>query len=145
MGRPQIVMDTDVLVSGLRSRQGAAFRLLALIDTCRFDIHISVPLVLEYEDAVSHLVTQGRVPRTTIDPVLAFLYRVAKRHPRLSQRRQVLRDPQDDLVLEVATNAGCEIIVTSNVRGYAGVRTLGIRAMPPATFLREIGDLPWVR
>ncbi|MEM6520830.1 MAG: PIN domain-containing protein, partial [Cyanobacteria bacterium P01_C01_bin.70] len=46
---PQIVIDTNVLVAGLRSRNGSAFRLLSLVDGERFNIHLSVPLVLEYE------------------------------------------------------------------------------------------------
>jgi predicted nucleic acid-binding protein len=47
MVTPQIVIDTNVLVAGLNSNRGAAFRLLSLVGTGRFDIHLSVPLVLE--------------------------------------------------------------------------------------------------
>ena len=47
---PHIVIDTNVMVAGLRSRRGSAFRLLTLVGTGRFDIHLSVPLVLEYEE-----------------------------------------------------------------------------------------------
>jgi hypothetical protein len=38
MPLPQVVIDTNVIVAGLRSRHGSAFRLLALIDTGQFDI-----------------------------------------------------------------------------------------------------------
>ena len=44
-----LVLDTNVLTSALRSRKGASFRLLSLVGTGRFDIALSVPLVLEYE------------------------------------------------------------------------------------------------
>jgi hypothetical protein len=33
MPLPQIVIDTNVIVAGLRSRRGSAFQLLSLIDT----------------------------------------------------------------------------------------------------------------
>jgi predicted nucleic acid-binding protein len=48
MTLPQVVIDTNVIVAGLRSSRGRAFRLLSLINTGQFDIHLSVPLVLEY-------------------------------------------------------------------------------------------------
>ncbi|CBN57890.1 MULTISPECIES: PIN domain-containing protein [Kamptonema] len=49
---PEIVIDTNVSVAGLRSSRGSAFRLLQLIGTGIFDIHLSVPLVLEYEEVL---------------------------------------------------------------------------------------------
>jgi hypothetical protein len=42
--------DTNVIVAGLGSRRGSAFQLLSLIDTEQFDIHLSVPLILEYTE-----------------------------------------------------------------------------------------------
>ena len=52
MPLPQVVIDTNVIVAGLRSRRGSAFQLLTLIDTGQFDIHLSVPLVLEYTEVL---------------------------------------------------------------------------------------------
>ncbi len=49
---PQVVIDTNVVVAGLRSKLGAAFKLLALVGTGQFEIHLSVPLVFEYEDVL---------------------------------------------------------------------------------------------
>jgi predicted nucleic acid-binding protein len=49
---PQVVLDTNILVSGLRSRRGSAFRILTLVGTGCFDIHLSVPLVLEYREVL---------------------------------------------------------------------------------------------
>ena len=49
---PLVVLDTNVLVSALRSRKGAAFRLVSLVGMGHFDVAVSVPLVLEYEDAL---------------------------------------------------------------------------------------------
>lgn len=50
---PQVVLDTNVIVAGLRSRRGSAFQLLMLVGMGRFDIHLSVPLVLEYQEVLS--------------------------------------------------------------------------------------------
>jgi predicted nucleic acid-binding protein len=53
MPLPQVVIDTNVIVAGLRSRRGSAFQLLRLIGTEQFDIHLSVPLVLEYTEVLT--------------------------------------------------------------------------------------------
>lgn len=45
---PQVVLDTNVIYSGLHSRRGASFKLLSLLGSGQFEIHLSVPLVLEY-------------------------------------------------------------------------------------------------
>lgn len=46
---PSIVMDTNVLVAGLRSRRGASFRLLTLVGQGAPVIHLSTALLVEYE------------------------------------------------------------------------------------------------
>jgi len=42
----RIVLDTNVLVAAARSRRGASFRVLSLVGTGRFEIALSVALVL---------------------------------------------------------------------------------------------------
>jgi len=44
-------LDTNVLLTAVRSRRGAAFRLLSLGGRSKLDISLSVPPVLEHEDA----------------------------------------------------------------------------------------------
>ena len=48
----EVVLDTNVLVTGLRSRRGASYRLISLIGTGVFGISISVALALEYEEVL---------------------------------------------------------------------------------------------
>jgi predicted nucleic acid-binding protein len=69
---PHIVIDTNVMVAGLRSRRGSAFRLLTLVGTGRFAIHLSVPLVLEYEEVLLRELRHLQVPRTVVEAVLDF-------------------------------------------------------------------------
>ena len=139
MVQPQIVLDTNVLVSGLRSRRGAAFKLLELVGTDRFDIHLSVPLLVEYEDALARQVDEGRISQSVVDAVLDYHCQVAEHHAIFFLWRPLLRDPKDEMVLELAVKARCERIVTFNDRDFAGVEKFGLRALPPAAFLEEIG------
>ena len=136
--KPQIVLDTSVIVVGLRSRRGASFQLLSLVGTGVFEHCLSVGLLFEYESAIKQ---PGVIPKPScrqVDAVLDYICTSARRLEIYYLWRPALRDPGDDLVLEVAVAGECECIVTHNVRDFAGSERLGVRALRPAVFLIEI-------
>jgi putative PIN family toxin of toxin-antitoxin system len=139
---PQIVIDTNVLVAGLRSRNGVAFLLLSLVGTDRFGINLSVPLVLEYEDVLLRRESGIPLSAPDIGAVLDFHCSIARTHEIFFLWRPLLRDSKDDMVLELAVKAGCPFIVTYNERDFAGCERFGIKALTPAAFLKRIGELP---
>ena len=141
MSKPQIVLDTNVLVAGLRSNCGASYLLLDLVGRDLFDLHLSVPLVFEYEDVLMREVAGRFVPASTVEAVLDFHCAVARQHQIYFLWRPALRDPGDDLVLELAVAAQADLIVTHNLKDFSGVERFGLRAVPPRTFLSEIGAL----
>ena len=59
--------------------------------------------------------------------------------------RPFLKDPNDDLVLELAVAGGCDGIVTHNVRDFTGAEHFGVRVWTPADFLHEIRGTKWER
>jgi len=71
-----VVIETNVLISALRSNHGASFKLISLIGTGKFDISLSVPLLLEYE-AVSKRKKFDHLIETDIDDLLNYLCKVA--------------------------------------------------------------------
>jgi len=139
----QIVVDTNVLYAGLRSRRGASHRLLREIGRhASFRIHLSVPLVLEYEEiAKRHARTLGLTHRD-VDDVLDYLCSVAGLHDIFYLWRPFLPDPEDDMLLELAVEAGCQRIVTFNQRDFRGIERFALRAVTPQEFLQEIGVVP---
>jgi putative PIN family toxin of toxin-antitoxin system len=141
MSKPQIVIDTNVFVSALRSSRGASHRLLRLIDSGEFEINISVPLVLEYEDAGKRMVDEITLREEDIDDVIDYICKVANHHKVYYLWRPSLRDPKDDMILELALSGGCEIIVTYNVNDFDGVEEFGLQVMTAKEFLEHIGEL----
>ena len=139
---PQIVIDTNVMVAGLRSRRGSAFRLLTLVGTGQFDIHLSVPLVLEYEEVLLRELPHLHVPKSVVEDVLDFHCLVATRHQIFFLWRSYLPDPRDDMLLELAVAARCDFIVTYNRRDFVSVERFALRVIEPGAFLRHIGALP---
>jgi predicted nucleic acid-binding protein len=139
---PHIVIDTNGMVAGLRSRRGSAFRLLTLVGTGQFDIHLSVPLVLEYEEVLLRELPHLQVSRTVVEDVLDFHCTVATRHRIFFLWQPYLPDPSDDMLLELAVTARCDFIVTYNTWDFISIERFAIRAIEPGEFLRYIGALP---
>lgn len=141
MPKPQIVIDTNVFVAAMRSRQGAAFRLLSLIDRGKFEVHISVPLILENEDAAKRIEAEIALAAKNIDDIIDFICAVAHPHAVYFLWRPFLKDPKDDMVLELAVTAGCDYLITYNKSDFADIERFGIRVMDAREFLKEIGEL----
>lgn len=137
----QIVLDTNVLIAALRSPHGASYRVLGLIGQGRFDIHISVPLVLEYEGVALRYLDDLPITSDDVDDVLDYICRVGIAHEIYYAWRPFLPDPDDDMVLEAAVTGGCDAIVTFNKQDYRGCERFGLRLITPAELLREIGVL----
>ena len=137
----RVVTDTCVFVSALRSSRGASYRMLSLVGTGAFDIALSVPLVLEYEDAAKRLGDATGLSHADIDDVIDYLCSVAHLQEIHFLWRPVLRDPRDDHVLELAFEAGCELIVTHNIRDFAGSEQFGVPVVRPGELLRRIGEV----
>jgi predicted nucleic acid-binding protein len=139
---PLVVLDTNVLVAAIRSRRGASFQVLSRIGTGVFDLAVSVPLVLEYEDALNRHGTQAGLAPEDIQAILDYVCQVAKHQDIYFLWRPLLRHARDDLVAEVAVASGSDAIVTYNKRDFGGVERFGMRVIEPVQLLREIGALP---
>jgi len=138
----QIALDTNVLISALRSSRGASYKLLTLIgQTDAFEINLSVPIVLEYEEVAKRLSKDIGLSHEDIDDILDYLCTVANKHDIFFLWRPLLRDPKDDMVLELAVEANCDFIVTYNEKDFSSVETFGLTVISPKTFLQQIGAL----
>jgi len=142
MNRPSIVIDTNVVIAALRSRPGSSHRLVMLAGTGKFDMSLSVPLVLEYESVALRQAAELQLEPQTIEEIIGYPCSIGRRHRIHYLWRPVLPDPKDDMVLEVAVAGRCESIVTFNERDFRGAERFGIRVITPQAFLREIGEIP---
>lgn len=133
----KIVLDTNVLVAGARSRRGSSYRVLELIGPeAAFQLIVSVPLVFEYEMALKR---RTELSHEDAEGIVDYLCHVADRRRIHFLWRPFLRDPGDEMVLEVAVEAEADHIVTHNVRDFTGVEDqFGIRLITPGAFLTQL-------
>lgn len=103
-----------------------------------------MPLAVEYEAVLlRHL--HGGLSREDVGVLVDYLCRVAQKQDIFFLWRPFLRDPDDDMLVEVAVAAQCAGIVTHNVRDFVGVEKLGLKVFTPAELLMKIGGARWVR
>lgn len=141
MKKHQIVIDTNVFISGLRSKRGASYKLLTLIGKGKFQVNVSVPLILEYEKAAKTTTESTLLSVGDIDDIIDYIC-AAARHQRIFYLwRPFLSDPKDDMVLELAVAAGCDYIVTYNRKDFRGSEDFGVRVINAREFLKTIGEL----
>jgi predicted nucleic acid-binding protein len=112
------------------------------VGTGRFNINLSVPLVLEYEDVLFRRKPGIPLSADAIGDVLDYHCSVARQHSIFFLWRPFLRDPKDDMVLELAVKAECDFIITFNEQDFDGVEQFGLEALTPSEFLKRIGALP---
>lgn len=136
----RLVLDTSVLVAALRSSSGASNVLLQEALASRFPLLLSVPLMLEYESVLTrqeHLDASG-FTQSEVSRLLDALAAIGEPVHLPFHWRPVLRDADDDLVLEAAVNGQADAIVTFNTRDFEPVAPrFGIRVISPKQALQK--------
>ena len=129
-----VVLDTNVVIAALRSKRGASNRLLELTAGGELQLHISVPLVLEYETVLRRQSRILGLSHTEVSEFIDFICRVGRKHDMHFMWRPILKDPNDDMVLEIAIASGMDL-VTFNTRDFHGAERFGVRVWEPGNYL----------
>jgi putative PIN family toxin of toxin-antitoxin system len=135
-----IVIDTTVLFSALRSNKGASFKLIQLIGTGKFEFSLSVPLLIIYEDVLKRSSFKG-LNESGINDFLNYICKCANRRDIYYLWRPFLKDPKDDMILEVSVESGSQYIITYNLKDFDGIQEFGIEAITPKEFLVKLGEI----
>jgi|SRR5271170_3290413 putative PIN family toxin of toxin-antitoxin system len=137
----RVVLDTSVLVAGLRSQLGASNRVLFAVAERRCVPLVTTALFLEYESVLLRAEQQLATGMNSVD-VEGFLAAFASAAEPVELNflwRPQLRDPADEMILEAAVNGRAAAVVTHNVDDFRPATTqFGVRTLTPAEFLKEL-------
>jgi putative PIN family toxin of toxin-antitoxin system len=135
----KVVLDADVLVAALRSRRGASAAWLRAALRRDVEMLASVPLMLHYE-SVCLRPEQSAASALRVAELREILDAIAAVATPLIISylwRPILRDPDDELVLETAVNGQADLLLTFNERDFAGAERFALRLSRPGPALRE--------
>lgn len=137
----RFVLDTDVVVAGMRSPSGASAALLVAVLDRRLSLALSVPLAIEYEALClreEHRAAAG-LSEAEVGVFLDAIIALAEPVESHFLWRPCLRDPEDEMVLQAAVNGWADAIVTFNTRDFGAVPLrFGLSVLSPAEALRRI-------
>ena len=132
-----IVLDTNVIVSGILRPYSKAAAILRLAATGMIQLAYDLRILSEYEDVLNR-------PKFTFakEDINAFLDQVEKEGVLVSVMPLKFRlsDPDDEPFLEVALAARAEAIIAGNKRHFPKKEYQGTRILSPAEFLEAFGD-----
>ena len=136
---PRLVIDTNVVLTALRSARGASAALMLHVAEKRVKPLLSVALVLEIESVLcrpEHLAATGLSVALVQDFVdeLCALSEPVQIH---FAWRPMLHDAADEMVLEAAVNGQADALVTFNLKDFLPAASgLGVEVIAPITALR---------
>jgi uncharacterized protein len=135
----RIVLDTDVLVSGLLSPSGPPGRIVDLVAAARVALAFDDRILAEYREVLAR-------PRLRIEPaeaaaILDLIVSEGLYIP-AAPLDVALPDPEDLPFLEVAVAVAADALVAGNVRHFRPVRGANVAAIrSPTEFLAEFRRL----
>jgi predicted nucleic acid-binding protein len=145
----RLVLDTDVMLSGLQSATGASRLLLCGAVEGAFLPLVTVSIMLEYEAVLTRAgsIEAIGLNRAEIVEFLEEWLAVAERVLVRRSTRPSIRDPFDEMFVEAALNGDGAAVVTFNRRDYlAADPRLAARGASPVPVLtpgEALGRLPW--
>lgn len=134
----QIVLDTNVLVSGLLNRRGPPGQIVDLILVERVNLIVDDRILTEYANVLAR-------PRLMISPAeahstLAFIAVKSSRvnaAPLNLSPNKVL-DPKDLPFAEIAVAGNAEVLVTGNAKHFAFLSDFSIKVLSPTAFIELV-------
>ena len=131
----RIVLDTNVLVSGLLNPDGAPGRIVDLLLAGGLHLLYDDRILAKYLDVLER-------PYLGIQPAQS---QAVIKYIRLSGERvaagvlpeNTLTDQDDLAFVEVAVTGAAEALVTGNLRHFERVKNMGLKVLSPAEFLKS--------
>ena len=128
----KVVLDTNVLVSGLLSPYGPCGEIVRMMTGGAIQLCYDARILAEYGEVL-------RRPRFRINPdelaaVLDYIESAGQSVASVPLPHS-LPDGDDEAFLEVALGAGARCLVTGNMRHYPEKLRMGMRVISPAQFM----------
>ena len=130
-----------MLVSGLKSSLGASYKLLSILNDRRWRVNVSTALLFEYEEILKSVGKDLGLTLQEVDLAIAAICNIANFHPIFFLWRPMLKDADDEFLIDLALKAQVDFIITYNQRDLQPVERFGIQVVTPKQFLQIVGEI----
>jgi putative PIN family toxin of toxin-antitoxin system len=128
----KIVLDTNVLVSGLLTPFGASGEIIRMVSAGKLILQYDPRILLEYLEVLHR--PKFQFDKDQIDPLIDYI-RKNGQTVSTNPTKKPLPDPDDAPFLEVAIAGKAECLVTGNKVHYPRKFREGIKILSPAEFI----------
>lgn len=137
----QLVIDTNILIAGLRSNKGASYKLLSILNDPRWRINLSTALVFEYETVLKRESEQLNLSFNEIDKIINALCSIANLNQIFFLWRPLSKDPDDDFLFDLAVKSQANFIISYNKSDLKAIEKFGVEVLTPKEFLQRVGEI----
>lgn len=130
----RIVLDTNVLVSGLLSPFGSPGVIVRMASSAEITLCLDARILSEYEEVLAR--PKFGFDADLVTALLDFID-LSGRTTASSPLLRRLPDSQDEPFLEVALACGAECLVTGNLAHFPADCTEGVLVLSPSEFVEE--------
>ena len=140
----KVVCDTNVWLSALTSKLGASYQVVKWLFEHQAQVHcISTPFILELEDVFLREQNRDRMPYFLDEQLNQFIddiCHISEHQAIYFLWRPQIKDPKDDMVLELVTNAQADYLVTYNLKDFKqAAKKFNFTLVTPKQFLTIAG------
>ena len=129
----KIVLDTNVVVSGLLTPFGPSGEIVRMVSAGRLILHYDPRILLEYRDVLYR--PKFQFDREQVDTLLEFIKQNGQLVSTLPLKTR-LPDPDDEPFLEVAIAGKVRCLVTGNKSHYPSSSRQKVKILSPSEFIR---------
>jgi uncharacterized protein len=132
----RIVLDTNVLVSGLHNPKGTPGRIVDQIMGGRIRLLYDDRILGEYLDVLAR--PELSIETSLAEAVIGYIRLAGERVTALPLPADTLPDPDDLPFAEVAASGAADALVTGNTKHFLKWKNQGNNVLAPAPFLEEL-------
>lgn len=136
------ILDTNVVLSALRSRNGASFEIMKRFELGEFTLLLSNTVLAEYEEILKRELVPLGFSHVWIEQFLDELCFEAQSFKPSASWKPALPDPDDEPLAQLAMESKIDYLVTHNVRHFPADRLPAVRVVDPKTFLDILRKSP---
>jgi uncharacterized protein len=129
----KIVLDTNVLVSGLLSPFGSSGEIVRMVSSGELILCLDARILSEYQDVMRR--PKFKFNKTLIGVLIDYIHQNGQ-FVSGSPLKNALPDVDDEPFLEIAIAAKVKFLITGNILHYPPLSREGIDILSPADFIK---------